>query len=79
MPPGLDDVAPSPGGESIASSKRGASPDDALNGGTGAESESALTAAARKKKKLGPGSRGVANLTPEQLEKKRANGKAPSN
>lgn len=29
---------------------------------------------ARKKKKTGPGSRGVANLTPEQLAKKRANG-----
>ncbi|KAM5342940.1 hypothetical protein ACJ41O_013906 [Fusarium nematophilum] len=27
----------------------------------------------RKKKKMGPGSRGVANLTPEQLAKKRAN------
>jgi hypothetical protein len=29
----------------------------------------------KKKKKTGPGSRGVANLTPEQLAKKRANGK----
>lgn len=33
-------------------------------------------AAARKKKKLGPGSRGVANLTPDQLAKKRANGES---
>lgn len=32
----------------------------------------------RKKLKTGPGSRGVANLTPEQLAKKRANGTAPS-
>lgn len=32
----------------------------------------------RKKLKAGPGSRGVANLTPEQLAKKRANGTAPS-
>lgn len=31
-------------------------------------------AAKRKKKAAGPGSRGVANLTPEQLAKKRANG-----
>lgn len=31
--------------------------------------------AAIKKRKTGPGSRGVANLTPEQLAKKRANGK----
>lgn len=30
--------------------------------------------AGAKKKKTGPGSRGVANLTPEQLAKKRANG-----
>jgi hypothetical protein len=29
---------------------------------------------APKKRRMGPGSRGVANLTPEQLEKKRANG-----
>jgi hypothetical protein len=30
---------------------------------------------AKRRKKSGPGSRGVANLTPEQLAKKRANGK----
>lgn len=29
---------------------------------------------AKRRKKSGPGSRGVANLTPEQLAKKRANG-----
>jgi hypothetical protein len=29
---------------------------------------------AKRRKKAGPGSRGVANLTPEQLAKKRANG-----
>jgi len=29
---------------------------------------------AAKKRRTGPGSRGVANLTPEQLAKKRANG-----
>ena len=33
---------------------------------------------ASKKRKIGPGSRGVANLTPEQLEKKRANGECAS-
>lgn len=31
---------------------------------------------AKRRKKSGPGSRGVANLTPEQLAKKRANGKS---
>lgn len=31
---------------------------------------------AKRRKKVGPGSRGVANLTPEQLAKKRANGKS---
>lgn len=33
------------------------------------------TSTTTKKRKNGPGSRGVANLTPEQLAKKRANGK----
>lgn len=32
---------------------------------------------ASKKRRTGPGSRGVANLTPEQLAKKRANGRWP--
>ena len=64
MPP--DDVAaPSPGGESVVSSKREASPDA---GGAGDE-------ASRKRKKTGPGNRGVAHLTPEQLQKKRENGR----
>lgn len=68
MDQGLDDVAPSPGGESVVSSKRGASPDGS-SGPTGTD------AGARKKKKTTlPGSRGVANLTPEQLAKKRQNG-----
>ncbi|KAH9908072.1 hypothetical protein F4778DRAFT_460765 [Xylariomycetidae sp. FL2044] len=31
-----------------------------------------------KKRRTGPGARGVANLTPEQLAKKRANGMPPS-
>lgn len=31
-----------------------------------------------KKRRTGPGSRGVANLTPEQLAKKRANGAYPA-
>lgn len=43
---------------------QGASPDD------GGAPEDQRT----KKRKGGPGSRGVANLTPEQLAKKRANG-----
>lgn len=68
MAPGPEDVvaAPSPGGESVVSAsgnKREASSTPADDGGAG-----------RKKKKTGPGSRGVANLTPEQLAKKRANG-----
>lgn len=70
MGPASDDVAPSPGGESVVSSKRGASPDGI---GSGAGGGSAAEAAA-KRKKMGPGSRGVANLTPEQLAKKRENG-----
>ena len=61
-----EDMAPSPGGESVVSSKRGASPDTGFGVGRDAE--------AHKKKKIGPGSRGVANLTPEQLAKKRENG-----
>lgn len=60
-------AADSPGGESVTSSKReasvAASPDGSSFGGPS------------KKKKTGPGSRGVANLTPDQLAKKRANGK----
>jgi hypothetical protein len=56
-----------PGNTSVAGVKREASVvttdgDDALN---------------KKKKKTGPGSRGVANLTPEQLAKKRANEEPP--
>lgn len=67
MDQGLDDVAPSPA-ESVISSKRGASPD-------GSSGPTATDAGARKKKlKTLPGSRGVANLTPEQLAKKRQNG-----
>lgn len=61
-----EDMAPSPGVESTVSSKRGMSPE---SGAVGADDD-----AARKKKKTGPGSRGVANLTPEQLAKKRENG-----
>lgn len=66
MAPGSEDVALSPGGESAVSSKRGASQDPG--------SAAAVEDAARKKKKMGAGSRGVANLTPEQLAKKRENG-----
>lgn len=43
------------------------SPAGSANGGGGGGPES-------KKRKAAPGSRGVANLTPEQLAKKRANG-----
>lgn len=59
----------SPGGASIAgdNKKREASPEPDVG-------DAAAQEAARKKKKTGPGSRGVANLTPEQLAKKRENG-----
>lgn len=53
------------------SNKRGASPD-------GSSGPTDTDAAGRKKKKTLPGSRGVANLTPEQLAKKRQNGKSAS-
>ncbi|KAI9170977.1 hypothetical protein HJFPF1_00456 [Paramyrothecium foliicola] len=49
------------------------------NGGGGVKREASVAttdgddALNKKKKKMGPGSRGVANLTPEQLAKKRAN------
>ncbi|KAK7229085.1 hypothetical protein V2G26_001255 [Clonostachys chloroleuca] len=58
----------SPGGASIAgdNKKREASPEPDVG-------DAAAQEAARKKKKTGPGSRGVANLTPEQLAKKREN------
>ncbi|CAH0001865.1 unnamed protein product [Clonostachys byssicola] len=61
-------VVQSPGGGSIAgdNKKREASPEPDAG-------DSAAQEAARKKKKTGPGSRGVANLTPEQLAKKREN------
>lgn len=60
------DGAPSPGGESVTGrSKREAS---------SAAGSPDSSAASKKLKKTGPGSRGVANLTPEQLAKKRANG-----
>ncbi|KAK0385898.1 hypothetical protein NLU13_7073 [Sarocladium strictum] len=60
-----DDGPASPAGDSVTSrSKREAS----------SAAGSPDSAAANKKlKKTGPGSRGVANLTPEQLAKKRAN------
>lgn len=65
MPPTDDNIAvPSPGGESVVSSKREASPDPA--------DEAARNG---KKKKTGAGNRGVANLTAEQLQKKRENGR----
>jgi hypothetical protein len=41
---------------------------------TPASSNDAATVCASKKRKTSRGSRGVANLTPEQLERKRANG-----
>lgn len=69
MDAGSEEVAPSPGGESVVSSKRGASP-------AGSSGPTGTGAGVRKKKKTAlPGSRGVANLTPDQLEKKRQNGK----
>lgn len=55
-----------------SSHKRDAPAVDAPTPGTGGEDSSGP--ARKKKKTTGPGSRGVANLTPEQLAKKRANG-----
>lgn len=80
MAPGPEDglAAPSPGGESVMSGTGGGDGDGA--GGAGHKREASGTPAddlaGRKKKKTGPGSRGVANLTPDQLAKKRANGKS---
>jgi hypothetical protein len=68
MNQGPEEVAPSPGGESVISSKRGASPDE------GVDPTSTGAGGRKKKKAILPGSRGVANLTPEQLAKKRQNG-----
>ncbi|KAG9256379.1 uncharacterized protein F5Z01DRAFT_507633 [Emericellopsis atlantica] len=64
MAPGPEDVlaAPSPGGDSVVSSKRDHSPPP-----------SGDAASKKKKTTAGAGSRGVANLTPEQLAKKREN------
>ncbi|KAK7398152.1 hypothetical protein QQX98_012477 [Neonectria punicea] len=60
---------PTPGDDaSVSGSKREAT--DAPTPGGGEDSAGGNP---RKKKKMGPGSRGVANLTPEQLAKKRAN------
>jgi hypothetical protein len=62
-----DDAAVSPDGDSATGrSKREAS------SAAGSPESNAVN---KKLKKTGPGSRGVANLTPEQLAKKRANGK----
>lgn len=75
MGPGPEQDGLSPGGESVGSSvnvkrdARAVSPDAA------AASPVDATADAKKRRRTGPGSRGVANLTPDQLAKKRANGK----
>lgn len=50
----------------------GSSSNNAKDGSASANSP-VLTDATNKKRKAGPGARGVANLTPEQLAKKRAN------
>ncbi|KPM35332.1 hypothetical protein AK830_g11241 [Neonectria ditissima] len=72
---GMDSAAvqspapPTPGDDaSVSGSKRDADADAPTPGG-----DDSAGGNPRKKKKLGPGSRGVANLTPEQLAKKRAN------
>ncbi|KAI5457983.1 hypothetical protein BGZ63DRAFT_492842 [Mariannaea sp. PMI_226] len=65
-----DDNTKAAGGS--GNNKREAADEDAPTsdaGGGGVETSEPT----RKKKKFGPGSRGVANLTPEQLAKKRAN------
>ncbi|KAF5021941.1 hypothetical protein F66182_6011 [Fusarium sp. NRRL 66182] len=60
------DPGPGPDDDSSASLKRDADTANPRSPATGDE-------ATKRRKKAGPGSRGVANLTPEQLAKKRAN------
>ncbi|OAA34971.1 hypothetical protein NOR_08211 [Metarhizium rileyi] len=77
---GGSDVADSPGARSPG---EGATPDAGAGGlavtgmkrapDGGTEYDEKAAGDGVKKKKTGPGSRGVANLTPEQLAKKRAN------
>lgn len=64
---------PTPGGGYDDTASRSGTKRDATDAPTPGGDDSA-GGGARKKKKTGPGSRGVANLTPEQLAKKRANG-----
>ncbi|KAH6999974.1 hypothetical protein EDB80DRAFT_128986 [Ilyonectria destructans] len=63
---------PTPGGGYDDTASRSGTKRDATDAPTPGGDDSA-GGGARKKKKTGPGSRGVANLTPEQLAKKRAN------
>lgn len=66
--PGIGGTGPGPG-PGAAGIKRG------LDGEARCDEKAAGDGVAGvKKKKTGSGSRGVANLTPEQLAKKRANG-----
>lgn len=66
--PGVGGTGPGPG-PGATGIKRG------LDGEAGCDEKAAGDGEAGvKKKKTGSGSRGVANLTPEQLAKKRANG-----
>lgn len=62
-------------GSASVGDKRGADTDDATGDGDGTSpGVGSVQGSAAKKKKTAQGSRGVANLTPEQLAKKRANG-----
>ena len=68
---------PSPSPGTTPPSPTAIKEDKNLDGGVKCVPKAATTAhegAPMKKRKTGPGYRGVANLTPEQLAKKRANG-----
>lgn len=77
---GDDDDATSPSSQGHGGYDQTPTPQSGSGGGAnrdegnGHQGTSATTSTNPKKRKTVPGSRGVANLTPEQLAKKRANG-----
>ncbi|EEU43974.1 uncharacterized protein NECHADRAFT_74330 [Fusarium vanettenii 77-13-4] len=80
MSPGPDTPGAGAGSVQSPAPVGGGGPDDGAGAKRDAETANVVGSpaagddgSARKKKKTGPGSRGVANLTPEQLAKKRAN------
>lgn len=85
MSPGPDTPGAGAGSVQSPAPVGGGGPDDGAGAKRDAETANVVGSpaagddgSARKKKKTGPGSRGVANLTPEQLAKKRANGELQS-